>query len=240
MISGTALDRPGGFSGLPTDARIIEIRTIPRAVHSNRALVLWMVSPQTFPRSEDEPDAYTCPDETRGWFYRGPTRVSLIDTSLKKIVNTVEIKIPLVSGWEDQFDIPYRIHPKYYRVDPPLRAGEGKPVIIDLKDYNGDGEALEFALYDAEGCSVVTTQLIGYSRRQDRVIQYPIDLKGEGYEGRDPTLLWLDSFLLEKPTREGVWKYSRHYSSGTTATFEIRYDAASERFRGTVQWEDDH
>jgi len=240
MISATAFGQSARFSGMPSDAKTIEVRAIPQAVHANRALVLWMVCPQTFPRSEDYPEAYTCPDETRGWFYRGPTRVSLIDTSLNRAVNTVEIKIPLVTGWEDQFDIPYRIHRKYYRVDPPLRTGEGKPVIIDLKDYNGDGQALEFAVFNAEGCSVVATQLIGYSQRQDRVIQYPIDLKGQWYEGRDPTLFWLDRFLLEKPTPEGVWKYSRHYNSGDTATFEIRYDAVSERFRGTVQWEGDH
>lgn len=247
MISGTAFGQSGRFSGVPSDAKTIEVRAIPQATHANRALVLWIVSPQTFPRHneadadpDDEPDPYTCPDDTRGWFYRGPTRVSLADTSINKIVNTVEIKIQLIEGWEDQFDIPYRIQPKYYRVDPPLRAGEGKPVIMDLKDYNGDGQALEFAVFNAESCSVVATQLIGYSQRQDRVIQYPIDLKGEWYVGRDPTLFWLDGFLLEKPTREGVWKYSRHYNSGTTATFEIRYDAVSERFGGTVQWEDDH
>ena len=162
-----------------------------------------------------------------------------MDTSRDKIVNTVEVKIPLMGGWEDQFDIPYRIKPTYYRVDAPLRAGEGRPVIMNLKDYNGDGEALEFAVFDAQSCAVVQTQLIGYSKNSDSVVQYPIDLKGEWYDERDPTVMWLDKFLLQEPVRKGVWKYSRHYNSGATAIFEISYDAASERFRGTVQWEID-
>jgi hypothetical protein len=184
MMACAALGQSGRFSGMPNGAVIVEVQTIPHANHANRALVLWMVSPQTFPRhnqAEVDPDDehYTCPDDTRGWFYRGPTRVSLVDTSLNKIVNTVEIKIPLIRGWEDRYDIPYRIQPKYYRVDPPLRAGEGKPIIMDLKDYNGDGEALEFAVFNAESCSSVATQLIGYSQRQDRVVKSANQIRRE-------------------------------------------------------------
>jgi len=235
----------GAVQGLPSEAKIVEVRPLPKTVAPNRALVLWMVKPQGFPRhleqgdADTEPDEYTCPDETRGWFYRGPTRVSLVDTSTDAIINTVEIKVALVKGWQDDFDIPYRIRPTYYRVDPPLRAGEGTPVILDLRDYNGDGEALEFAVFDAQSCSVVQTQLIGYSRRQDRVIQYAIELSGDTDIGRDPTLLWLDKFLVQKPIRPGIWRYERHYNSGARAKFDISYDPVAERFRGTVQWERD-
>jgi hypothetical protein len=229
--------------GLPTDAKMLEIREVPQSAHSNRALLLWMAKPEKFPRHnfigepDEEPEPYTCPEDTRGWHYRGPTRVSLVDTLSGKIINTAEVKMPLIGGWQDEFDIPYWIQPKFYTVAPPLRAGEGKPVIMDLKDFTGDGKALEFALFDAESCSTVVTQLIGYSQRQDRVIQYAIHLKGEWYEGRDPILLWLDSFLLQKPVRPGEWKYIRHYNSGASATFEIRYDESGECFRGTVQWQ---
>jgi hypothetical protein len=46
-----------------------------------------------------------------------------------------------------------------------VAARFGKPKIMLLKDYNGDGEALEFALFDAWTCSDLVTTLIGYSRR---------------------------------------------------------------------------
>jgi hypothetical protein len=231
---------------MPPNARIIETKQLPLNAGMPRTLVLWMVDPKAFPRhneqfvsADDDDDAYTCPDETRGWFYRGPTRVSLVDKAQNAILNTVEIKVALNNGWMDEFDIPYRIKPGYYRVEQPLRAGEGRPLILDFKDYNGDGEALEFALFDKHSCSAVQTQLIGYSRRQDRVIQYPIELKGEWYAGSDPTLLWLDRLALVSPTPDGVWNYSIHFNYGGSADFRIRYDAMAERFRGTVEWQDD-
>jgi len=87
------------------------------------------------------------------------------------MINTVGVTIRPVteSGGkreereEDSLDIPYLIRRDRYRVDAPGRGGEGKPTIINLSDYNGDGRALEFALFDAESCSDVAVQLIGYS-----------------------------------------------------------------------------
>ncbi len=120
-------------------------------------------------------DVYSCPDQTRGNFYRGRTWLSLIDAKTALAINT----IPIRSDWEneDTFDIPYRIAKYYYAVNGPLdKHHEGKPRILSLKDYNGDGQALEFALYEAENCTLVKTSLFGYSQAKDRVIQYPIHL----------------------------------------------------------------
>jgi len=149
-------------------------------------------------------------------------------------MNTVEIREDTVGNGPDEFDVPYLIHRKYYHVNPPFLLDEGRPVIFDLKDYNGDGKALEFAFFDAGGCAITDTQLVGYSEKQDRVIQYPIDLKGRWWDGRDPTLLWLDHFLLWKPVRPGLWKRTLQYNSGVSFTFAIRYDPDRERFEGTV------
>jgi hypothetical protein len=41
-----------------------------------------------------------------------------------------------------------------------------------LRDHNGDGDALEFALFDAPACMGLETTLVGYSRARDKVIQY--------------------------------------------------------------------
>ena len=80
-------------------------------------------------------------------------------------------------GAEDSFDIPYHIQKGfYYHVEGVPKGKEGKPTIMWLKDYNGDGHAWEFALFDAIACMGLPTTLIGYSEAQDRVIQYPVDL----------------------------------------------------------------
>src|SRR5580698_3770556 len=54
---------------------------------SQRSLVLWMVHPT---RHEDTiyGGVYTCPDQTMGHYLDGPTRVSLVDTTLGKVINT--------------------------------------------------------------------------------------------------------------------------------------------------------
>jgi hypothetical protein len=242
MIGDSTFAQTVAVPKLPVGSMILETKVLPAPAKQQRALVLWMEHAEKHPRGleplpeGEKPEAYTCPDETRGSFYRGPTRASLINTAAYSVINTVEIKVPLIRGWRDEFDIPYWIRPTHYRVDPPLRAGEGKPVILDLKDYNGDGQALEFGIFDAQSCAVVETQLVGYSVRQDRVIQFPIHLKGDWHNAVDPTLLWLDRLLLKKPVAPRFWKYSIFYNSGDTGSFEIRYDYATESFVGKVNW----
>jgi hypothetical protein len=104
-----------------------------------------------------------------------------------------------------------------------------------LKDYNGDGKALEFALFDAEACMGLDTTLIGSSERQDKVIQYPIRLK----EGSDKSSVheshWCDYLFSKEPKPAGHWKYEIDYRGrgGALEKYEIRYDPKSEQFEGT-------
>ena len=179
---------PGQKYELPPGARMIETRAVPSKAHPNRALILWMINPQKHPRdTPDEP--YTCPEETRGSYYSGPLRVSLVDSATRRLINTLKITQEY-SDDEDSFDIPYRIHAGYYHV-PSVRAGqEGTPVIMWLRDYNGDGRAQEFALFDALACMGLPTTLIGYSESKDRVIQYPVNvevLEGGKRSRKQPT-----------------------------------------------------
>src|SRR6266545_4643494 len=61
-----------------------------------------------------------CPDETRGSCYSGPTRVSLINTTTRTVINTIEIKdghfeaLGGPEGKADSFAIPYAIRKGYY------------------------------------------------------------------------------------------------------------------------------
>jgi hypothetical protein len=78
------------FYGLPDGAQVVEIQPIKSERHPQRALILWVLYPQKNPRSNpDEP--YSCPELTRGHYYNGPTRVSLINTQDQTIINTIEI-----------------------------------------------------------------------------------------------------------------------------------------------------
>lgn len=225
--------------GLPPGARVIETRIINTKAHPNRMLVLWMLRPTMNPR--DSSEIYTCPEETRGSHYSGPTRVSLVNTAQRRVINTVEIKQEYNAESEDSFDIPYKIHRGYYHVAGVRGRAEGRPIVMSLRDYNGDGLAQEFALFDAQACMGLQTTLIGYSERQDKVIQYEtvLEIIEERNKRSVETRRWVDYFFGQKPYARGRWKYSIDYRGrgGTLDRYEIRYDAGRERFEGklTVQ-----
>jgi hypothetical protein len=218
---------------LPRGAVIIEQRTLPSA--PDRALILWMLKPN---RSEPIPedDQYMCPDETRGNAYHGPTRVSLISISKQRIINTIQIRDPHFPR-KDGFDIPYEIRPGYYyRVDSTDANKASKPTILNFQDLNGDGEAEEFVLYDAPFCMGLQTTLVGYSKRQDRVIQYPLEIefRREKKRWREKTS-WLEYIFSKKAVAPGHYTFTVDYRGrgGSLVAYDVAYNRALERFRGT-------
>lgn len=224
-----ALAATGEEYELGDGATIIETQPVT----PNRALILWMVRPTKNPR--DTPaDAYTCPEYTRGNYYSGATRVSLVDPQTHKVINTVKI-----SQETDEFDIPYNIRSDfYYHVEGVPKEAEGKPKIIWLRDYNGDGKAMEFALFDAQACMGLATTLIGYSERQDKVIQYQTHLVVSDSKQKRSTATeyWTDYLFSKKPTSPGSWKYAIDYRGrgGSLDKYEIHYDKQAERFEGKL------
>jgi hypothetical protein len=196
-----------------------------------------MVRPTTHPR--DTPaDPYTCPEYTRGSYYSGATRVSLVDSQTRRIINTVKVSQAPGEG-VDQFDIPYNIRSDYYyHVEGVPKETEGKPTIMWLRDYNGDGKAWEFALFDAQACMGLATTLIGYSERQDKVIQYQTYLVVNDSKRKRSTTTeyWTDYLFSEKPTSPGFWKYEIDYRGrgGSLDKYEIHYDKQAERFEGKL------
>jgi hypothetical protein len=217
---------------LPKAAVVIERATITSPMHPRRMLVLWMHNPKKNPTGYSADDIYTCPDATRGSYYSGPTRVSLINSATGAIINTIKI-----GDDDDGFDLPYAIRKgNYYRV--PARVAptvEAKPNIMWLKDYNGDGRALEFALFEAEACMGLQTTLIGYSEKQDRVINYSIVIAvTEAGNHTEEVSTWADYLFHEKPRQPGYWKYEIDYRGrgGSLDKWEVRYNAAKEQFEG--------
>lgn len=161
---------------LPAGATVIEKTRIPASIHRDRALVLWMLAPERHDRgalSEDNP--YTCPDYTLGSFYSGPTRISLVEAHSGQVVNTIALRSSIEE--EDVFSVPYRILAGHsYLVPGIVKGREGRPALLKLRDLNGDGLALETAFHEALACMGLQTTLLGYSPRQDRVIQYEVEL----------------------------------------------------------------
>jgi hypothetical protein len=232
LTAPSSAQRKSRSYSLPAGALIIETQLIK----AKRALILWMLTPKRVPRDlPDEP--YTCPEETRGSYYSGPTRVSLVNTQTRRIINTVRVRQEY-NEEADEFDIPYQLHSgSYYHVKNVPVGREGKPTIMWLKDYNGDGQALEFALFDALACMGLQTSLIGYSERQDKVIQYPTRLVVENAGKRSVKLRrWIDYLFSGKPKGAGYWKYEIDYRGrgGLLANYEIRYNRRAERFEGKV------
>lgn len=228
---------PGQSYELQAGALIVETRNLSSKTHPNRALLLWMINPRKYPR--DTPDeSYTCPEETRGSYLSGPLRVSLVDTKTRRVINTLKITQEYAEG-EDSFDIPYRIHDGYYRVAGVGAGQEGTPVIMRLRDYNGDGRAQEFALFDALACMGLATTLIGYSESKDRVIQYPVNVEVlEGAKRSLRTTYWPDYLFSRTPQRPGYWKYEIDYRgrAGSLDKWEIRYNRRLEAFEGRVTY----
>lgn len=219
----------------PANTVILEQQTVT----ANRQLVLWMNNPSQHPRGEDE-EIYTCPDETRGSYYSGNVNVSLIDLKSKKIINTIEIAGHGVFGDNNNLDIPYWIHRGYYEVPKIDERKEGKPLLLNFKDYNNDGKSHEFPLFDAVSCMGLPSTLIGYSQKQDKVIQYQTELKTS--EGTAKSF-WVDYFFIQKPDEKGVWKYEIDYRGrgGTLDRYEIKYNRNTEMFSGTrISTEDEN
>ena len=222
--------------GLPAGAHVIEERALELEGGRKRALVLWMLRPKKYPRGPEE--IYTCPEETRGSFYRGPARVSLVDVAAGRVVNTLKI-VQEYSQGEDEFDLPYRIHAgSYYHVPGVAEGREGRPTILHLRDFNGDGRAHEFALLDALACMGLETALFGYSEKQDRVIQYAVRLETE-YAGEKTaeSLNWVDYLFAKEPPPDGFRRYEVDYRGrgGTLDSYAVKYNAGAERFEGTVK-----
>lgn len=234
VLLGSAAFSQTDDYGLPPGGQVIEVQPIQSAKHPHRALMLWMLNPVKVPRDNPD-DLYTCPEYTRGSHYTGPTRVSLVDPHAQKIINTIKI---LNFDGDDTFDIPYRIESgRYYHVAGVPRGQEGKPTIMWLRDYNGDGLAWEFALFDAIACMGLPTTLIGYSEAQDRVIQYPVVLTViTGNQKSTQTALWVDYLFSKRPERPAFWKYSIDYRGrgGTLDTYEVRYLPQEEKFTGRL------
>jgi len=183
---------------------------------------MWMLSPEPSecPRAEDY--APSCPGSTRGCYWRGRTRVSLIDPVDRRVVNTVAVTDPF-SG-SDAFDVPRKL----YGHTPYHVGRDHEPTLLRLHDYNHDGTKNEFVLFDAESCSDMFTGLFGYSSRRDRVIQYRARISSPDWSGEAH---WPETLFWISPKRDGVWRYGLSWpGTEPPLSCEARYRPEEELF----------
>jgi hypothetical protein len=236
------------YAGLPDGAVLLEEQSLPVWAHANRALVLWVWPSEDKPLHwrtafaetgsipEDDGDGYTCPEQATGHshFYRTRTRISLVDTRSRQVLNTLPVQLDGI----DEFDVPFLIRPGYFYevLGPPLK-GAAKPHTLLLRDLNGDGKALEFAFYWMESCTGPRTMVFGYSQRQDRVILYQFLLRDQP-SGKQDTEVWMLRFTFQKPASPMHWRYDDWSNSGGDTKYDFRYVQELERFEGTKLYTD--
>ena len=84
----------------------------------------------------------------------------------------------------------------------------------------------------------LATTLLGYSERQDKVIQFQIHLVVNDSKRKRSTRTeyWTDYLFSKKPTTPGSWKYEIDYRGrgGSLEKYEIHYDKKAERFEGKL------
>ena len=228
--------------GFPDGAKIIEHKKII----ATRDLILWMQNPRvTICLNND----YTCPDITIGkGYYYGATFVSVLDNQTKRIIHTLPIVYDTNSMNEANscFLIPFAIkNPRYdewmrYKATGGTRNKSGKAEIMYLDDYNGDGNKYEFPLFQQLNCMACFTTLIGYSQKQDIVIQYEIEYellyKDENEEDKSQMVKtnWIDHVFNHKIDKNGKLEFSIDYSGrgGSIEKYSLFYDQKTELFKG--------
>jgi hypothetical protein len=214
---------------LPGGANVIEWADLSDFARKPRVLALWTINPQRWNRT---PGAEGCSDSVNGDYWYGPTRLSLIDKKGNRIINTLEIResdayvgVPA----SDKFNIPFQVSNQYYYVPSPNPRGEGKPIILGFRNFT-DATGIAFPLFIYEACGLVNSGAFGYSKRSDRVVQYPVEVLADD---RPPELqLWGGNMFAQTPAQPGRWVFDLNpgHGSGVTIHEEISFDSANQRF----------
>jgi hypothetical protein len=209
------------FEGLfPVGAKLIETVDVSGLAKKHRMLVLWMVNPSRHVRTAGE--SY-CGDAIDGDYWEGPTRLSLLDPSTSRLINSTKIETDSGEGKpEDSFHVPFFVPRAYYFVPNPNSNGEGVPRILHLRDLTGEGLAAQFPMFIYQACGAGNlTAAFGYSLRADEAVQYRV--------GRSQ---WVNEIFAEQPVSPGHWKFTWGPGHGVDDLIdeEVTFDTVTQRF----------
>lgn len=233
--------------GISEDELILEYK--PLKGYSNRAFI---ILGKKIKVGFDICDVYTCAQTTTGTgYFRGEIRIALIDTKLKKIINTIEVYTPHWEGEEGNcFTVPFSIANKKYRtvigglkyhVKGGSETKDGKAEVLYLDDYTGNGKKLEFTLYKQLGCVTCLSTLFGYDDKTDSLINYKIVLKEVDLDSaqKKPVKserLWVsDMFTLNH--KNGIYDFAKDHRgrNGQLHYYIVKFDRERKLFTGTLK-----
>jgi hypothetical protein len=189
---------------LPPDAKVIETAHLNAGRGKTRTLVLWMLRPQTVNRPRDP----SCSDLMYGDHWYGRTRLSLVDSATRTLVNTIEIQ-GLYEG-DDQnehaFPIPFRVGKDFYNVPAIDKNKKGIPKLLNLRDLTGEGIVGQFVLFEYYTCGSSLGTVVGYSPKADAVVQFRVEASEQGEKAE--VVSWVPNVFNEKPVRPGLWDFT--------------------------------
>lgn len=209
---------------LPAGAKIIEAADVTAIAGRPRTMVLWMANPT----KRDGGSEYCGTAVDGKVLFEGPTRLSLIDTAGRKLINTVRILGRGTDGvgTADSFSIPFLVSNDYYHVPQPDESGWGIPEILHLQDLTGDGIPAEFVVFMYDACGIVSTSVLGYAPDSDRVLQYPVEVADSDGSHVE---IWVEQIFATRQTSPGHWKFSWRPGHGTD--YVLHEDVSFDRTR---------
>jgi hypothetical protein len=221
---------------LPVGAEIIEIADLNIVAGKPRIMTLWMLNPERNLDdrwNQNQAGGY-CTDIVRGdfgKFWKGPTRLSLVDSGDARIVNTIEVRDDCggCRAPADSFTVPLCVLNRQSPLGKPTPELLGRPN-LDLRDLTGQRLNAEFALFTFEAFGLVSTGVFGYEPKFDRVVQYPVEILGSK---KPVTVLWTEEVFAREPVRPGYWKFTWEPGHGDPATHqeEVSFDRRRLLFR---------
>jgi len=210
---------------LPHDARIIETANVPlRDTSKQRRLVLWMSEPRRVMSTWD-----SASDFLYGDHWLGPTFLSLVEPSTSKLINTVRVRTNSEDE-EENFVLPFFTNDGFYDVPHPDTDRRGKPLLMHLRDFTGEGVAAQFVLFDHVVSGIAAGSVLGYSSHADMAVQYSVETTQNKFS---PVVqLWAVQVFDSKPLRAGYWKFTWEPAHGSSELIdeEVHFDRARQLF----------
>ena len=244
---------------LPYKSKIIEFKSLSDRGMPDRAIIYWIENPRVFISCLEEDEYYDCGNSMIGLGqYFGKIKFSLINTNDSTIINTLDLSNidrhisengELFKETQECMETPFcspnksNIHALCSRIMYNVIGGdsisEGLSEILYLDDYNGDGDALEFAIYLSGDCMTCESALFGYSKKQDRLIKFEFDIKQIANDSAGNEIIynispdWLGyTFSMKFKNKKLKYQIDYRGRGGCLDKFDLEYDSEHEIFRG--------